>query len=86
MRALLRGPGFAEQVNLIPYNPFPGAPRDFETPSPDTINAFIAVLAKHDLKVFERRHHGRDIQVPPEPYTQSSTRSGNSSDPASPFQ
>jgi sorting nexin-8 len=50
-------------VNLIPYNPFPGAPRDFGTPSADAVNAFIAALSAHGHKVFERRHHGRDINA-----------------------
>merc|ERR550537_1069633 len=50
-------------VNLIPYNPFAGAPRDFGTPSADVVNAFIAALSAHGHKVFERRHHGRDINA-----------------------
>lgn len=61
LAALLHG--LSVVVNLIPYNPFPGAPLSFETPTADVVNAFIDVLSAHGLKVFERRHHGRDIQA-----------------------
>merc|ERR550537_485542 len=50
-------------VNLIPYNPFAGSPRDFGTPSAEAVNAFIEALSAHGHKVFERRHHGRDINA-----------------------
>ncbi|CAK9087736.1 unnamed protein product [Durusdinium trenchii] len=48
-------------VNLIPYNPFEGNVYGYEEPSPQTVDRFLQVLAEHNIRVFERRHHGRDI-------------------------
>eukprot|EP00425_Heterocapsa_triquetra_P025613 CAMPEP_0195113318 /NCGR_PEP_ID=MMETSP0448-20130528/102007_1 /TAXON_ID=66468 /ORGANISM="Heterocapsa triquestra, Strain CCMP 448" /LENGTH=217 /DNA_ID=CAMNT_0040150241 /DNA_START=45 /DNA_END=694 /DNA_ORIENTATION=- len=48
-------------VNLIPYNPFEGNVHNYRTPSPERVDAFLRVLEKADVRVFERRHHGRDI-------------------------
>jgi len=48
-------------VNLIPYNPFDGNPHDYRTPSPERVDAFLHVLEEAGIRVFERRHHGRDI-------------------------
>eukprot|EP00933_Yihiella_yeosuensis_P039783 TRINITY_DN33947_c0_g1_i3.p1 TRINITY_DN33947_c0_g1~~TRINITY_DN33947_c0_g1_i3.p1 ORF type:complete len:442 (-),score=70.33 TRINITY_DN33947_c0_g1_i3:13-1254(-) len=50
-------------VNLIPYNPFEGNVHAYETPSAEAVDDFLKVLAKNDLRVFERRHHGRDISA-----------------------
>jgi sorting nexin-8 len=48
-------------VNLIPYNPFDGNPHEYETPSAERVDAFLQILESADIRVFERRHHGRDI-------------------------
>jgi len=48
-------------VNLIPYNPFEENVYRYETPSPERVDTFQQILAAVDIRVFERRHHGRDI-------------------------
>eukprot|EP00439_Symbiodinium_sp_Y106_P076647 s226_g15.t2 len=48
-------------VNLIPYNAFEGNAHAYEEPSPQTVDDFLQILAESDIRVFERRHHGRDI-------------------------
>jgi sorting nexin-8 len=48
-------------VNLIPYNSFDGNEHNYRTPSPERVDAFLKVLEAGDIRVFERRHHGRDI-------------------------
>jgi sorting nexin-8 len=48
-------------VNLIPYNPFDGNPHDYRTPSAERVDAFLNILEEAGIRVFERRHHGRDI-------------------------
>jgi len=48
-------------VNLIPYNPFEGDPHGYKTPSPDRVDVFLQLLVEAGIRVFERRHHGRDI-------------------------
>eukprot|EP00434_Breviolum_minutum_P035184 symbB.v1.2.031138.t1/scaffold3582.1/size53800/1 len=52
-------------VNLIPYNPFEGLSSGniygYEEPSAATVDDFLKVLSESDIRVFERRHHGRDI-------------------------
>lgn len=48
-------------VNLIPYNPFEGNPHAYRTPAPERVDAFLHILEAADVRVFERRHHGRDI-------------------------
>jgi len=48
-------------VNLIPYNPFDGNEHNYRTPSADRVDAFLQVLVSAGVRVFERRHHGRDI-------------------------
>mmetsp|Transcript_20132 Transcript_20132/g.36429 ORF Transcript_20132/g.36429 Transcript_20132/m.36429 type:complete len:437 (-) Transcript_20132:24-1334(-) len=50
-------------VNLIPYNPFDGNPHEYESPTPERVDAFLQVLIAADIRVFERRHHGRDISA-----------------------
>jgi sorting nexin-8 len=48
-------------VNLIPYNPFEGNVHDYKTPSAERVDDFLKVLVDAGVRVFERRHHGRDI-------------------------
>lgn len=48
-------------VNLIPYNPFEGNVHAYRTPSAERVDAFLHVLEDAGIRVFERRHHGRDI-------------------------
>jgi len=48
-------------LNLIPYNPFEGNQHDYQTPSPERVDVFLKVLETAGVRVFERRHHGRDI-------------------------
>eukprot|EP00929_Paragymnodinium_shiwhaense_P111162 TRINITY_DN7880_c0_g1_i1.p1 TRINITY_DN7880_c0_g1~~TRINITY_DN7880_c0_g1_i1.p1 ORF type:complete len:484 (-),score=110.12 TRINITY_DN7880_c0_g1_i1:356-1705(-) len=48
-------------VNLIPYNKFEGNVHDYNEPSPERVDAFLKVLSEGGVRVFERRHHGRDI-------------------------
>lgn len=48
-------------VNLIPYNPFEGNQHAYRTPSAERVDAFLKILEAADIRVFERRHHGRDI-------------------------
>merc|ERR1719337_620637 len=50
-------------VNLIPYNPFEGNVHEYETTSPEQVDAFLRILIEADIRVFERRHHGRDISA-----------------------
>jgi 23S rRNA (adenine2503-C2)-methyltransferase len=51
--------GLRVKINLIPFNPFPGAA--FETPSEETVQAFQEVLIKARLTVIVRASKGRDI-------------------------
>jgi len=48
-------------INLIPYNPFDGNIHEYKTPSPERVDAFLQRLVSAGIRVFERRHHGRDI-------------------------
>jgi len=48
-------------VNLIPYNPFEGNVHEYETTTPEDVDAFLQILVQVGIRVFERRHHGRDI-------------------------
>lgn len=48
-------------VNLIPYNPFEGNEHAYKTPSAERVDDFLQVLVHAGIRVFERRHHGRDI-------------------------
>lgn len=48
-------------VNLIPYNPFEGNVHEYETTDAEQVDVFLKVLIQADIRVFERRHHGRDI-------------------------
>lgn len=50
-------------VNIIPFNAFEGAPAEFEQPTPEVIEWFIDILKERGLRVFERKHHGRDISA-----------------------
>jgi len=50
---------FPNKVNLIPFNPWPGAP--FREPTPAEVEAFRAVLAEKHHRVTVRWSRGRDI-------------------------
>jgi len=50
-------------VNLIPYNPFEGNVHDYKTPSAERVDDFLKALVEGGVRVFERRHHGRDISA-----------------------
>jgi 23S rRNA (adenine2503-C2)-methyltransferase len=50
---------FRAHVNLIPYNPIPGA--DFRPSRPDRLNRFAAVLQAHGVAATVRGPRGRDI-------------------------
>jgi 23S rRNA (adenine2503-C2)-methyltransferase len=53
--------GLRSKVNLIPFNPFPGAPF---TPSPrERIAVFQAILREHGLNATIRESRGGDIQA-----------------------
>lgn len=47
------------KINLIPFNPYPGA--EFETPDDQQVTAFQAVLTQAGYQVNVRMHKGRDI-------------------------
>lgn len=49
------------KVNLIPFNPWPGA--QFTAPEPEAVLAFQAYLKARDFSVLIRRERGRDIQA-----------------------
>jgi 23S rRNA (adenine2503-C2)-methyltransferase len=53
--------GIRCKVNLIPFNPFPGA--GFEPSSPETVRAFQEKLLKAGVNATIRTSHGRDIQA-----------------------
>jgi 23S rRNA (adenine2503-C2)-methyltransferase len=46
-------------VNVIPFNPWPGAP--YQRPSDETIAEFQAILARARLSAFIRKSKGRNI-------------------------
>merc|ERR1711920_1196486 len=48
-------------VNLIPFNEYEGDKYAYKPPSAERIDAFLKILVTSDIRVFERRHHGRDI-------------------------
>eukprot|EP00812_Abedinium_dasypus_P011628 NODE_5181_length_606_cov_11.170599.p2 GENE.NODE_5181_length_606_cov_11.170599~~NODE_5181_length_606_cov_11.170599.p2 ORF type:complete len:160 (+),score=52.57 NODE_5181_length_606_cov_11.170599:3-482(+) len=48
-------------LNLIPYNSFEGNKYAYEAPSAERTDAFLKIVLAADIRVFERRHHGRDI-------------------------
>jgi 23S rRNA (adenine2503-C2)-methyltransferase len=53
--------GMPVKVNLIPFNPWPGAP--FECPDEETIERFAQVLARACLAAPVRSPRGRDIEA-----------------------
>jgi len=53
--------GLRVKVNLIPFNPFPGA--EFETPDEDTIYAFQKVLVRKNYTAIIRWSKGQDISA-----------------------
>merc|ERR1711937_721341 len=50
-------------VNLIPYNAFEGNEFKYECPSAERTDSFLKILLDAGMRVFERRHHGRDISA-----------------------
>lgn len=48
-------------VNLIPFNPYPGAP--WERPTMDAVEAFKAEIVKRELRVFIRTTKGDEIMA-----------------------
>ena len=53
--------GLRSKVNLIPFNPFPGA--GFEPSPRRRIDGFQAVLREHGLNATVRESRGQDIQA-----------------------
>src|SRR6185503_13752938 len=53
--------GLRVKVNLIPFNPFPGA--GFRASPRDRIEAFQAILRRHGLNATIRESRGQDIQA-----------------------
>ena len=51
--------GIPAKINLIPFNPWPGAP--YECSEPETIEAFAAILKRAGYASPVRRPRGRDI-------------------------
>jgi 23S rRNA (adenine2503-C2)-methyltransferase len=49
------------KVNIIVYNPVPGA--DFRSPSEERLEAFIRELVARDVTVTVRRSRGQDIDA-----------------------
>jgi 23S rRNA (adenine2503-C2)-methyltransferase len=50
---------FPSLINIIPFNPWPGSP--FACSPAARIDAFAAILEKHDIAVTVRRTRGEDI-------------------------
>jgi 23S rRNA (adenine2503-C2)-methyltransferase len=53
--------GIRSKVNLIPFNPFPGA--GFDCPSADAVRRFQEDLLSRGLHATVRQHRGRDVQA-----------------------
>ena len=53
--------GIQGKVNLLPLNEAEGIP--YKRPSDERVNAFAAILAKHDITVSVRKSRGRDIRA-----------------------
>ncbi len=53
--------GIPAKVNLIPFNPWPGAP--FECSTPESISAFAAILMKAGYIAPVRTPRGQDIMA-----------------------
>jgi 23S rRNA (adenine2503-C2)-methyltransferase len=53
--------GLRAKVNLIPFNPFPGA--EFQAPSEGAVRGFQERLLVSGVAATVRRHRGRDIQA-----------------------
>jgi len=56
---LIADSGIGAKFNLIPFNPWPGAP--YETPSIRSVQAFAAVLTEAGYAAPVRVPRGRDI-------------------------
>merc|ERR1712217_172290 len=48
-------------VNIIPFNSFEGDVHNYQMPSEERTDSFLQILVESGIRVFERRHHGRDI-------------------------
>ena len=53
--------GIPAKLNLIPFNPWPGAP--YECSSPDVIERFAAIVNRAGYAAPVRAPRGRDIQA-----------------------
>jgi 23S rRNA (adenine2503-C2)-methyltransferase len=53
--------GIRSKVNLIPFNPFPGA--GFDCPSEETVRRFREDLLSRGVHATVRQHRGRDVQA-----------------------
>lgn len=53
--------GLRVKVNLIPFNPYPGA--RFDRPDEETIENFMDILIKKHLTVMVRKSKGRDVNA-----------------------
>ncbi len=51
--------GLPAKINLIPFNPWPGAP--YECSDPDTIRAFASIVNRAGYAAPVRKPRGRDI-------------------------
>jgi 23S rRNA (adenine2503-C2)-methyltransferase len=51
--------GLPCKINLIPFNPFPGA--TFQRPAPETVKRFQAILLEHYFTATIRESRGREI-------------------------
>ncbi|MCA9519515.1 MAG: 23S rRNA (adenine(2503)-C(2))-methyltransferase RlmN [Myxococcales bacterium] len=51
--------GLRVKINLIPFNPYPGA--EFETPSDEAVTRFQRILTEKGYQANIRQHKGRDI-------------------------
>ena len=58
---LLRKYQLPAKVNLIPFNPWPGAP--YECSTPDRVNAFSDIVFEAGISAPVRRPRGRDIDA-----------------------
>lgn len=53
--------GIPSKVNLIPFNPFPGA--EFERPTDEAVKEFQEILLSHYLTAIIRKSKGQDIEA-----------------------
>jgi 23S rRNA (adenine2503-C2)-methyltransferase len=58
---LIRQYGLPAKVNLIPFNPWPGAP--YECSTPERIRRFSSIIFEHGISAPVRTPRGRDIMA-----------------------